>query len=166
MVKKKNIRTNGSYPTVDGEYVGFEKEILIEGDEPKIFDFSIESQDENLTDYYLNAEHLVIVVAYNLDKTDIQGMKNMKRKTDEAIANGYQVIGLTASGEDAKQKAKNDYGLNFDFYICDEKVVKTIVRSNPGILTLSKGTVLDKEHYNDVDDLDIPGWKTFYKTYN
>ncbi|WP_375238826.1 BT_3928 family protein [Aurantibacter sp.] len=151
----KEFKTSGNYPTVDGEYVGYEKTVLVEADEPKIFDFSIESQDEDLTQHFLQVDNLVVVVAYNLNYTNVQGMKNIKIATDKAIANGYQVIGLTASGEDLKAKTIKDYGLNFEFYLCDEKVGKTIVRSNPGILTLAKGTVLDKEHYNDVDDLNL-----------
>ena len=155
--EEKQFITNGTYPTVNGgEYVGYEQKVLIPADEPKILDFSIEDTEEDLTDYYLGRENLVIVVAYNLEKTNVQGMKNMKTVTDKAIANGYDVIGLTSSGEDLKAKTKADYDLNFDFMLCDEKVGKTIVRSNPGIITLKKGTVTDKEHFNDVEDLDLP----------
>jgi uncharacterized membrane protein YphA (DoxX/SURF4 family)/peroxiredoxin len=155
--EEKQFVTNGNYPTVDGgEYIGYEKKTLISADEPKILDFSIESAQEDFTDYYLGRENVVIVVAYNLEKTNVQGMKNMKMVTDKAIANGYDVIGLTSSGEGLKAKTVNDYDLNFDFMLCDEKVGKTIIRSNPGIITLKKGTVTDKKHYNDVEDLELP----------
>jgi uncharacterized membrane protein YphA (DoxX/SURF4 family) len=155
--EEKQFVTNGNYPTVDGgEYIGYEKKTLISADEPKILDFSIESAQEDFTDYYLGRENVVIVVAYNLEKTNVQGMKNMKMVTDKAIANGYDVIGLTSSGEGLKAKTVNDYDLNFDFMLCDEKVGKTIIRSNPGIITLKKGTVTYKKHYNDVEDLELP----------
>jgi uncharacterized membrane protein YphA (DoxX/SURF4 family)/peroxiredoxin len=155
--EEKQFVTNGNYPTVDGgEYIGYEKKTLISADEPKILDFSIESAQEDFTDYYLGRENVVIVVAYNLEKTNVQGMKNMKMVTDKAIANGYDVIGLTSSGEGLKAKTINDYDLNFDFMLCDEKVGKTIIRSNPGIITLKKGTVTYKKHYNDVEDLELP----------
>jgi len=153
--KEKAYTTNGTYPNVNGELVKYEKEIIVEADEPKIFDFSIESDEEDLTQAFLNEDNLVVVVAYNLNYSDVNGMKNIKKITDEALQKGYKVIGLTASGRDEKAKVKADYNFNFDFYICDEKVSKTIVRSNPGILTLTKGTVLDKEHYNDVNDLEL-----------
>ncbi len=155
--EEKQFVTNGNYPTVDGgEYIGYEKKTLISADEPKILDFSIESAQEDFTDYYLGRENVVIVVAYNLEKTNVQGMKNMKMVTDKAIANGYDVIGLTSSGEGLKAQTINDYDLNFDFMLCDEKVGKTIIRSNPGIITLKKGTVTGKKHYNDVEDLELP----------
>ena len=154
--EEKQFVTNGSYPKVDGgEYVSYEKKVITPGTEPKIFDFSIESQDENLTDYFLEKENLVIVVSYNLNNANAEGLKEIKTFTDKAIANGYTVIGVTASGEDLKQSIKDSFKLNFDFYLCDEKVGKTIVRANPGVIMLQKGTVTQKAHYNDLDDLQI-----------
>ncbi|WP_452223802.1 BT_3928 family protein [Lacinutrix chionoecetis] len=154
--EEKEFVTDGSYPTVDGEYVGVETKIIDEGYDPPVKDFSIETEDENLTDKFLAEDHLIMVVAYSLETANEEGFENIKRATDKAIKNGYTVIGLTASGAEAKQLTKEKYNLNFDFYLCDEKALKTVVRSNPGILKLEKGTVIQKEHFNDVDDLDLP----------
>ena len=148
--------TDGSYPTVDGEYVGVETKIIEEGYDPPVKDFSIETDDEDFTTQFLAEDHLVMVVAYSLEKANEDGLKNIKKVTDKAIENGYTVIGLSASGSEAKQYAKETYGFNFDFYLCDEKALKTVVRSNPGILKLEKGTVIQKEHFNDAEDLDLP----------
>ncbi|MEJ6791840.1 MAG: DoxX family membrane protein [Lacinutrix sp.] len=148
--------TDGSYPTVDGDYVGVETEIIVEGYDPPVKDFSIETDDDDFTDVFLAEEHLVMVVAYSLEKANEEGMKNMKKITDKAIENGYTVIGLSASGTEAKQYAKATYNLNFDFYLCDEKALKTVIRSNPGILKLEKGTVIQKEHFNDAENLELP----------
>ncbi|MAH20916.1 MAG: DoxX family protein, partial [Flavobacteriaceae bacterium] len=43
--------------------------------------------------------------------------------------------------------------LNFEFYLCDEKALKTVVRANPGVLQLNEGTVEQKVHWNDIEDL-------------
>jgi len=148
--------TDGSYPTLDGEYVGVETKIIEEGYDPPVKDFSIETDDEDFTTQFLAEDHLVMVVAYSLEKANEDGLKSIKKVTDKAIENGYTVIGLSASGSEAKQYAKETYGFNFDFYLCDEKALKTVVRSNPGILKLEKGTVKQKEHFNDAEDLDLP----------
>ena len=154
--EEKIITTNGSYPTVDGEYVGVETNIIDEGYDPPIKDFSIESDDENLTEQFLNEENVIMIVSYNLETAEAEGMHAIKAASDKAIKNGYTVIGLTASGADVKQKTNAAYDLNFDWYLCDEKAIKTVVRANPGIVKLKKGTVTQKVHWNDIDDLELP----------
>lgn len=145
--------TNGSYPSVDGDYVGVETKTIDEGYMPPIQDFSIESDDEDLTSYFLEEDHLVLVAMYNITKAEAEGKAKLKTFTDQAIKKGYKVIGLTSSGYDEKQQLKTDYNLNFDFYLCDEKVIKTIVRSSPGIIVLNKGTVINKAHWKDIEDI-------------
>ncbi|WP_055445170.1 BT_3928 family protein [Lacinutrix himadriensis] len=154
--EEKIITTNGSYPTVDGEYVGVETNIIDEGYDPPIKDFSIESDDEDLTKQFLNEENVIMIVSYSLETAEAEGMHALKVATDKAIKNGYTVIGLTASGADVKQKTNATYNLNFDWYLCDEKAIKTVVRANPGIVKLKKGTVTQKVHWNDIDDLELP----------
>lgn len=153
--EKQEFVTNGSYPNVDGEYIGVETKTIDEGYIPPIQDFSIESEDEDLTTYFLEKEKLMIVAMYNINSSEIDGVVKLKALTDEAIKKGYTVIGLTSSGNDAKQKVKRNYKLDFDFYLCDEKVIKTIVRSNPGIVILEKGTVVNKAHWNDIEDIEL-----------
>ena len=149
------VTTRGSYPTVDGEYISVETETVEEGYEPPIFDFSIESADEDLTEKLLAEDNLVVVIAYSLEKMNPEGAKAIKTLTDDAIKKGYKVIGMSASGEEAKQSVNATYGFNFDFYLCDEKALKTVVRSNPGVLELNKGTVMQKVHWNDVDEFEL-----------
>ena len=68
---------------------------------------------------------------------------------------GYKVIGLTASGDDLKQEITAAYDLKFDFYQSDETVLKTIVRSNPGILILKNATVTQKKHWFDASEIEL-----------
>lgn len=154
--KEKVITTDGSYPDVEGDFVSVDTKVINEGYQPPVVDFSIEnSEGDDLTQQFLSEEKLIIIVAYNLETMEKAGAEKLKAMSDAALKKGYQVIGLTASGDDVKQKIKEQYHLNFDFYLCDEKALKTIVRSNPGILELEKGTVKQKVHWNDIDDLKL-----------
>lgn len=153
--EEQEFVTNGSYPKVDGEYVGVETKTIDEGYIPPIQDFSIESDDEDLTSQFLEEENLIIVAMYDITKGEADGKSKLKSFTDNAIKKGYTVIGLTSSGSNDKLQIKEDYNLNFDFYLCDEKVIKTIIRSNPGIVVLKKGTVMNKTHWNDIDDIKL-----------
>ncbi|MDG1728862.1 MAG: DoxX family membrane protein [Algibacter sp.] len=152
----KIIVTNGSYPSIEGEFVGVETKVIQEGYTPPVVDFSIESADEDLTTHFLEQENLVIVVSYSLESIEQAGALKLKSLQDEARKNNYQIIGLTASGDDVKQRINEAYNIDFDWYLCDEKALKTVVRANPGILELDKGLVQQKVHWNDIDDLKLP----------
>jgi uncharacterized membrane protein YphA (DoxX/SURF4 family)/peroxiredoxin len=151
--KEQTITDRGRGPEKYDDIIGVETIIIQEADTPKIQDFTIESQDEDLTERFLELEKLVMIVAYSLENADANGMQALKSMADEAQEKGYTVIGVTASGYDKKKEVIEAYNLDFDFYLCDEKVLKTIVRSNPGILVLEKGTVTQKVHWNAVGNL-------------
>ena len=151
--EEKIITTNGSYPSIDGEYIGVETETIREAFEPPIHDFSMEREGEDFTQDLLNEENLIVIISYNMSRAENEGLSKLKTLTNLATKKGYKVIGVTASGLEKQQQLSEQYGLNFDFYFCDETALKTIVRSNPGILKLNKGTVTQKLHWNDLEDL-------------
>lgn len=151
----KIIVTNGDYPTVNGEFVDVETNELQAGYEPPVHDFTIEQEGEDFAPALLQEPNLVMVIAYDLRKANLDVLKEVKTATDKAMANGYKVIGMSASGPDQTMVVKENYNLNFDFYFTDETTLKTIVRSNPGILVLEKGTIKQKVHYNDIENLEF-----------
>ncbi|MDG1383971.1 MAG: DoxX family membrane protein [Flavobacteriaceae bacterium] len=153
--KEKKIVTNGSYPLIEGEYLRVETKVIDEGFTPLILDFSIESEEEDLTPQFLADDKLIMIVSYNLDTAETQGLQKLKTLSEKAQAEGYTVIGLSASGENTIAKINATYGLDFEFYLCDEKALKTVVRSNPGVLQLNSGTVQQKVHWNDIEKLEL-----------
>jgi len=153
--EEKIITTTGDYPRSDGEFIGVETEMIHQGYVPPIHDFSIEKNGEDYTEQFLNTENLLVIVAYDISKTEWNGWPNVKKLTDAALKKGYEVIGLSASGENITQDLITKQKLNFEFYATDATTLKTIVRSNPGIVKLREGTILQKEHWNDVDEIDL-----------
>ncbi|WP_299780350.1 BT_3928 family protein [uncultured Formosa sp.] len=153
--KEEVVTTKGSYPTIDGDFISVDTEVIDPGYEAPIHDFSMERNGEDITEDVLHDDHVVLLVAYNLEKSEKPGLQAIKNASDKAIENGYRVIGLTASGDEIQEKFKEEFHFNFDFYFSDETALKTIVRSNPGILILEKGTVIQKVHWNDVDNLNL-----------
>lgn len=151
--EEKIIVTNGEYPTVDGEFIDVETTEIQKGYEPPIHDFTIEKNGEDLTLALLGEDKLMMVVAYDLRKSHYDPFKEIKSVAEEAIRNGYKVIGMSASSSEQAATINTEYGLSFDFYFTDETTLKTIVRSNPGILVLEKGTIQQKVHYNDLKSL-------------
>lgn len=153
--KEEIVVTHGDYPDVQGEFVDVDTKLIKEGYTPPIHDFSIERDGEDFTEEFLNKENLIFVVAYSMSETEHQGFSAIKKITDQALENGYEVIGVSASSEEITQKITEDHNLNFKFYFCDETALKTIVRSNPGILELDKGTVKQKYHWNDAHKMKL-----------
>lgn len=154
--EEKVITTNGDYPQVDGELISTETEMIQEGYTPPIHDFTMERDGEDFTEQFLNEENLVVVVAYSLGNTEKDGYIPIKEITDKALKNGYSVIGLSASSQEMTEALAEKYKLNFNFYFCDETTLKTIVRSNPGIMELDNGTIKQKLHWNDAHKLQLP----------
>jgi uncharacterized membrane protein YphA (DoxX/SURF4 family) len=119
---------------------------------PPIHDFYLENMNgDNLTDEVLLADKVMLIVTYNIEKSDRQGFANIKTITDKALANGYKVYALTASLEEDFIDVKDEFNLNFEMLFCDETTLKTIIRANPGIVMLQKGTVTGKWNWIDAE---------------
>lgn len=154
--EERVFKTNGQYPSVEGDFVSVETEVIQEGYTPPVVDFSIENDTEDLTTHFLSQENLIVVISYSLEKIEREGALKLKGFQKEALKKGYKIIGLTASGEEAKRRINKAYNIDFEWYLCDEKALKTVVRANPGILELDEGTVKQKVHWNDIEDFDLP----------
>lgn len=148
--------TNGRDPKPDGgTRLGVETSFIRAPYEPPIHDFSIERDGSDFTYDFMEVDKMIIVIAYNLDNTEPEGYIGVKQATDKALQAGYQVIGLSASSTAETETFAAANGLNFQFYFCDMTTLKTIVRSNPGILEVRKGTITQKLHWNDVSKLQL-----------
>ncbi len=125
-------------------FVDRKSEVIQEGYKPPIHDFTMEKGGEDLTNKLLQEDKLLLVVMYNLDLSNKKGLQKIKDAANRALKKGYKVYALSASPEEDYQKVKTQFGLNFDLLFCDETTLKTIIRSNPGLVLLQKGTVIGK----------------------
>ena len=153
--EKKIISTSGNFPSVEGDFISVDTELLEEGYEPPIHDFSMELDDIDYTDDLMQEENLLIFVFYNISKMESDAMDDLKESLSIAMDNNYKIIGLTASGKEDVSNFKSNFSVDLDFYFCDETALKTIVRSNPAALKLHKGTIIQKAHWNDFQSLDL-----------
>jgi len=148
--------TEANYPwqdTLNWKFVKMEDPVLIQkGYVPPIHDFRIETPEgEDIKDFFLYDEKgTFIAIAYNLQKTNKEGMKKVTELAKEAKRKGYKFIALTATSPDNFEAFKAETDANFDFFNTDEITLKTIVRSNPGLILLKKGTIQGKYHFNDL----------------
>jgi uncharacterized membrane protein YphA (DoxX/SURF4 family) len=129
--------------------------VIVQGYVPPIHDFKLELNGEDKTDYILSKEKALLVVAYDLEKANPEAMQNINKIFESAVSKGYTVAILTGSSEEGIASAKKKYGIKYDFMFCDATALKTIERANPSFVILNFGTVAQKVHYNDVDELNL-----------
>jgi len=153
--KKVISNTSGIFPSVEGDYISVETELLVEGYEPPIHDFSMDLEGVNYINDLMKVEKLLIFVFYDISKMKSDAIVGLKETIKVAMDNDYKIIGLTASGEIDVNSFESENEVELDFYFCDETALKTIVRSNPGALKIHEGTIIQKTHWNDFKSLDL-----------
>lgn len=152
-----------NYPwqdTINWEYSSSKSILIKEGYHPPIHNFTIEnSYGENVSDYYLyEPNYTFILVVYNLEKANTKKQEKINLLAQNAIENGMNFICLTSSTQDEIDKFIMDYNPSYDFFFCDEITLKTIIRSNPGLVLTNEGDIIEKWHWRDIpkfEKLDI-----------
>ena len=144
-----------NYPwqdTLNWEFHDMESILTKEGYEPPIHDLRIETPEgENIIDFFLYDENYVfILVAYDLKKTDTRHLEEINSLYDWATGEDMSFICLTSSLADESEEFAEKHNIPYDFFICDEITLKTIVRSNPGLMVIKNGNIIAKYHYNDI----------------
>ena len=126
-----------------------------DGSVPPVHDFMLEDSQADLAPELLAKEKVMLVIISDLDKADSDGFPAIKQVTEKALKNGYTVYGVSASFTDDLLLAKEKHNLPFEFLFCDETALKTVIRANPGIIILDKGTVMQKKNWNDAEELEL-----------
>ncbi|WP_423148537.1 BT_3928 family protein [Rubrolithibacter danxiaensis] len=124
-----------------------ESRLVKKGFDAKIKDLKI--TDSQGTDY--NAELLenpyynLIVVAYNLDKTNVNALGNLNALAMNAAENyNIRTVLLTSNSAESAERFSKQHNLVMEIFYADDVPLKSMVRSNPGLLLLKNGTVIDK----------------------
>lgn len=121
---------------------------------PKITDFTVNSSEGvNYTDTLLNDKNYsfwIIMYDINLTADNETLMAKLNDFYKLATQSKYKVIALTASGPADVDKFKHKHNFLADFYSVDATVLKTMIRSNPGLILIKDGTVIMNWHHNNI----------------
>ena len=91
-----------------------------------------------------NPDLQFILVAYDLNKTNTAAFNKILPFYKSAAKEGYSFICLTSSLPGEIKRFRMAHGTAFDFYDADDIVLKTMVRSSPGLILIRDGVVLAK----------------------
>jgi uncharacterized membrane protein YphA (DoxX/SURF4 family) len=149
--------TNKNYPwadTLHWQYKNrYDKQISPEIDAAKIPDFTINDLDgNNVTDTILNnKDYNFFLVCWDLTKTsqDAELMAKINDFYTLCDKNKIKFIALTSSGGDQIDAFKHKFNALYDFYTMDNVVLKTMIRSNPGLMLMRDCKVVKNWHHND-----------------
>ena len=133
------------YPTEPG-YTFIKSRTLNPWAEPKITDLSVWNDDGEFTDDLLTGNKLIIVI-HDVEKTSIKKIDRLRNLTFRNPS--FETWILTSSGSAAFEEFRHKHQLGAPYFYADATVLKTIVRSNPGVWLIKDGIVVDKWHYND-----------------
>jgi len=131
-----------------------ESVILKHGYEPPVHDFIATVNDEDITDKILSEQAIFLLIAYNMDKTDEEAYGKINEFARQVEKEGLPFVGLTASLPSKVEQIRHELQAPFPFGSMDETTLKTIIRSNPGVVLLKKGVVTKKWHHNDLPDFE------------
>ena len=150
--------TEENYPwqdTLNWEYESSSERLVKKGYITPIHDLVIEHPTlGNITEEILEDDNdTILAVAYNLTQSDVQYQPAINRLAEYAQEKGIRFYGLTSSSERDIETYKKRYHVPYEFCTADEIQLKTMIRSNPGVIILREGTILDKWAGKDVPDV-------------
>ncbi|SEN91893.1 DoxX protein [bacterium A37T11] len=109
-----------------------------------------------------NPDYNLIVVAWDLDNTDIEGLKKINAIAAEAT-DQYRIRTVLLTGASAQdaEALSQDLNLSMENFYADGVPLKMMVRANPGVLLLKNGNVVDKWHFHTFPSFDELSKKYF-----
>lgn len=135
------------YPT-DKSYTFKEMVVLNPEVQPKITDYAVWNDEGDYTQETFVGNKLFII-SYSVDKADKESFIQINALVSQ-LGEQVETWALTSADPASFEAFRHEVQLAVPYYFSDATVLKTIVRSNPGLLLVKNGVVKGKWHYNDV----------------
>jgi hypothetical protein len=141
-VKSKHYLMEGGYQYVSSRVMNEDRI------KPKITDYAVSTtKGEDKTQYTFEGNRLLIVMS-DVTKASTENIVRIRELTQQ-LEGKVDCFVLTASAEEAMETFRHENQLAVPYFYADATVLKTIIRSNPGIALWKNGTVLGNWHHND-----------------
>lgn len=150
--------TLDDYPDSTWTFVKAENVLVEKGYEPAIKDFSLQDLQtgEDITDAVLaDTTYTFLLVAHRVESAEDSNIDRINQLYDYSVEHGYGFYALTSSSESGIEEWRDRTGAEYPFCFMDDIALKTIVRSNPGMLLIKDGTILNKWSHNALPDEEV-----------
>lgn len=133
---------------------------------PEMADFFILDNNFNdVTPMILEDEgYTFLLVSDHLERADDSHLDMVDDVYDYCRKHGYGFYGVTASGSNVVEEWTDNNGAEYTFFCSDEIPLQTLVRSNPGLVLLKDGVIINKwsSHRMPSEEyLDVPLEESF-----
>ena len=133
---------------------------ISDGYEPRIMDLSMDNAEgEDLTDSLLsNKGYTFLHISKDLDDSNGAGQEQFNALSTASETMGISFYGLTNAGYDQNEDFKHEFQAPYEFLSCDQTELKIVIRSNPGLVLIKDGVVIEKWAWRDIpafSDLDL-----------
>ena len=128
---------------------------MMEGEESPYQELFIEQVEdgEDITEKILSDKgYTFLLIAPHLEQADDSRLDEINQMYEYSLDNGYPFYCLTASGEKAIEKWRDLTGAEYSFCQTDDITLKTIIRSNPGLVLMKDGKVIRKWSHNNMPE--------------
>ena len=152
---KKQEFTLDNYPDSTWTFVETRTILKEKGYEPPIHDFSLISAEggADITDSILTYKgYTFLLIAHRMEEADDSNIDLINEIYDYSVEHGYGFYALTSSPGDEIEFWREKTGAEYPFCQVDDITLKTIIRSNPGLLLIKDGTILNKWSDNRLPD--------------
>ncbi len=152
---KEFSETDFPWQDTTWKWVETKQKLISKGYEPPIHDFSISgSEGSDITTQVLtDSGYVFLIISPRLEKASPKGMNSMNELAMKAGSLNIPVLCLTSSTNTEIENFRSSFRPTFDIYSTDETTLLTIMRSNPGLMVLQKGTILAKWNHHDLPKL-------------
>ena len=143
----KQTFTVDNYPDSTWTFVSAETVVVGKGYEPPIHDFVMESLEtgEDITDEVLDDPgYTFLLITHRTEEADEGNIDLINELYEYCQENGYKFYALSSSSAEAIELWRDRTGAEYPFCIMDDITLKTMVRSNPGLMLIKGGVILNK----------------------
>lgn len=153
--------TLDNYPDSTWTFVDTKTVLKEKGYEPPIHDFSLYLAEtgEDVTERILSDKgYTFLLVANRLDKADDGYIDLINEIYDYSMENGYAFYCLTSSLNEDMELWRERTGAEYPYCTADDTTLKTIIRSNPGLVLIKNGMIVNKWSCRNLpDEYDLSG---------
>lgn len=158
IMEKDGVRkefTLDEYPDSTWTFVDTKLYVKEEGYEPPIKDFALMTKDtgDGVTEQILSdTTYTFLLISPYLALADDGSIDLINELYDYSVENNYHFYCVTASPDEEVEQWKDRTGAEYPYLMGDEIMLKTMIRSNPGLMLLKGGTIINKWSNQNMPD--------------